>query len=343
MIKVGIIGFGRMGITHYSIINQNTEIEVTAIVDNSDLNIKLLSKYKKNLKLYKDYNTFFSNENCDAIIVCTPPLYHYEIVKQAFMRNMHVFIEKPFTINSIQASELCELYSKSDFVNQVGYVNRFNAVFHKANEIIKNGIIGDLISFKSNMYSNTISKTNEGESTWRDNLESGGGALFEMASHSIDLINYLIGVPDKVVGSILKKVYSKNVEDIVITNFIYKNGIIGSLNVNWSESSYRKPTNNVEISGTLGKIIADQHCMKIFLKKSLPNYNLHDGWNTIYITDIFNPVNFYVRGNEFSNQLDSFVECIILKKKSKCQFIDGKHVLETIEKIRSDYNTNNKL
>ncbi len=59
-----------------------------------------------------------------------------------------------------------------------------------------------MIRFKSEMFSCTISKSDEG-SGWRASRESGGGAVFEMASHAIDLVNFLIGKPDKVTGSSL--------------------------------------------------------------------------------------------------------------------------------------------
>ena len=83
---------------------------------------------------------------------------------------------------------------------------------------------------------------------------------------------------------------SKNVEDAANATFLYKNGISGILNVNWSDESYRKPTNKIEILGSKGKILADQHGIKIFLKKSLQEYYLHVGWNTIYITDVFKTI-----------------------------------------------------
>ncbi len=135
-------------------------------------------------------------------------------------------------------------------------------------DYIQNEVIGDIVRFKSEMYSRTITKPGDGN-TWRDSREQGGGAVFEVASHSIDLVNYIVGKPDKVTGSSLTQIYSKNVEDAVNATFLYKNGISGTLNVNWSDESYRKPTNKIEIFGSKGKILADQHGFKIYLKKDL--------------------------------------------------------------------------
>jgi predicted dehydrogenase len=165
-----------------------------------------------------------------------------------------------------------------------------------------------------------------------------------MASHAIDLVNFLIGKPDKVTGSSLSNVYSKNVEDAVSSTFIYKSGITGTIYINWCDSSYRKPTNKMEIFGDEGKILSDQYSLKIFLNKPNEKFKLRQGWNTLYITDVFKPVPFYVRGNEFTSQLWHFVDCIQGKvKTNNCTFADGVNTLEVIEKIFNDSELNGKI
>lgn len=341
-IKLGIIGFGRMGITHFAIINGHPEIEITAIADSSSMILSILKKYKKNLNLYEDYKELFQKEPLDAILICTPPAMHYEIALLAAEKQIHVFCEKPFTTNFSQAKELAEIFEQKGIVNQVGYVNRFNDVFKTVKKDVESGLIGKVLKFKSEMYSRTITKSEEGK-TWRDSKESGGGAVYEMASHSIDLVNFLIGKPDKATGTILTKIYSANVEDAVCTNFLYKDGKSGSLHVNWSDVSYRKPTNKIEIFGTEGKILADQHSIKVFLKTENKEKGFREGWNTLYITDIFEPVPFYVRGNEFTSQLYHFVDCINNNKVNKCSFRDGANTLQIIEQMFKDYESNSKF
>lgn len=332
-----------MGITHYSIINSHPDVEIKAIVDTSGLILSLVEKYLKGVNTYKDYVDLFRYENLDAIIICTPPTLHYPIAIEAANKNIHVFSEKPFTTQKALGQALAELFEQKGLVNQVGYVNRFNDVFAKVKEYLDFGVIGKVLRFKSEMYSCTITKSEEGN-TWRDSHENGGGALFEVASHAIDLIIFLIGKPDKITGSSLTKVFSKNVEDTVISTLLYRNGISGTLNVNWSDESYRKPTNKIEIFGTEGKILADQHGIKIFRKTPLPGHNLREGWNSLYITDVFKPVPFYVRGNEFTNELYHFIDCIKDKEiKNRCTFRDATGTLEEIEAIIKDYELNGKF
>lgn len=342
-INLGIIGMGRMGITHFSIINSHPQVSIIAVSDFSGMILNLMKKYIPELSIYKDYEKMLESENIDAVLVCTPPNFHFQIIGKCAGKGIHVFAEKPFTANLNEAAELTRIYSGNHLVNQVGYVNRFNDIFLKVKEFIDKGVLGKLIRFKSEMFSYTITRSDE-SSGWRSSRDSGGGAIFEMASHAIDLVNFLIGKPDKVIGSSLNYIYSKNVEDAVSSTFLYKNGISGTIYVNWSDTSYRKPTNKIEIFGDRGRIMADQHSLKIFMNKPNDDYNLGQGWNTIYITDVFKPVPFYVRGNEFTSQLYHFVDCIKDKEKTnRCSFIDGVTAHEVINDIIKDFELNGKL
>jgi predicted dehydrogenase len=332
-----------MGITHYSIINTHPNVQIISVADTSKVTLSILRKYIKTLKVYTDFKEQIDSSKPEAILVCTPPNLHYPIIKYAFERGIHVFVEKPFTTKLNEASELAQIYSGNPLVNQVGYVNRFNDIFGKVKEFIDNGVIGKIIRFKSEMFSCTITKSDE-SSGWRASRESGGGVVFEMASHAIDLVNFLIGKPDKVTGSSLNHIYSKNVEDAVSSTFLYNNGMSGTIYINWSDNSYRKPTNKIELFGDDGKMLADQHSLKIFSNKPNEKYKLRQGWSTLYITDVFTPVPFYVRGNEFTRQLWHFVDCIQGKEKTNnCTFADGVETLEVIENILNDYELNGKI
>lgn len=314
---------GRMGITHFSIINSHPQVEIVAVADTSKMTLDILKKYVTGLQVFKDYKELIDESKPDAIIVCTPPNLHYEVGMYALERNIHAFIEKPFTNDVLKAKELHEKFELKGLVNQCGYVNRFNDVFITVKKYVQQGLIGEVIRFKSEMFSCTVTKKEETES-WRSFRENGGGAVYEIAAHAIDLVDFIIGTPDKIVGTSMNQLYSKHVEDIVSSTFTYKNGCSGTLYVNWCDTSFRKPANKLELFGSKGKILADQHGLKIFLNADDVQTGYKKGWNTVYITDIFTPVQFYVRGNEFTRQLYHFADSILGKDTTKiCTFKDG--------------------
>jgi len=340
-LKLAIIGMGRMGLTHYAIINSHPDVEIESVADPSNLILTMLRKHVP-VRTFKDYTEMLAETRPDAALVCTPPHLNFDIVKKLAERGIHAFVEKPFTTRADHAAALARLYDDKHLVNQVGYVNRFNDVFRAVKTLLDNGVVGRIIRFKSEMFSCTITKSDEG-SGWRASRETGGGAVFEMASHAIDLVNFLVGKPDKVTGAALSRVYSTKVEDAACATLLYKNGVSGTLNINWSDLSYRKPTNKIEVFGERGRVLADQHSFKLFLNREDRERGFRQGWNTRYITDVFTPVPFYVRGNEFTRQLYHFVERARGGAKTDCAFADGADALEVIDGIFSDYERNGRV
>jgi predicted dehydrogenase len=107
--------------------------------------------------------------------------------------------------------------------------------------------------------------------------------------------------------------------------------------VNWSDEAYRKPANFIKVLGTEGKIIADKHMYKLFLKKENQELGYNKGWNTRYITDFAKSVRVYVRGNEFTRQLDYFIECIENGSAKNVSSFEEAHKTDIImEQIRQD-------
>ena len=75
-------------------------------------------------------------------------------------------------------------------------------------------------------------------------------------------------------------------------------------------------TTSLTVIGKNGKIICDATEIKIYLKEAVKKERLEKGWTMKYITDFAIPVNYYLRGEEYSAQIDNFVECVKNKKQS---------------------------
>ena len=334
MLKAGFIGFGRMGITHFSILNTNPAISPVAVCDQSGAMLNILKKYV-NIETFSNYRKMIAETDLDCVIISTPSDSHTEIINHAIDNNLHVFTEKPFAMNSMDGRDTLKHLEGRNLVNQVGYVNRFNEVFMEVKKLIESGIIGEIKQFSSEMYGATVLK--DAKSGWRGKKNTGGGCLYEFASHGIDLALYLFGMPDKVAGSVLQGIFSSEVEDWVSSTFVYRNRFSGTITVNWSDETYRKPANIITVNGTKGKIVADKHAYKIFLKASDPGGRFQKGWNTVYITELAQSVSFYLRGNEFTRQLDYFVDCIGNNaKENLCSFADALQTDIVMDKITSD-------
>lgn len=307
MIRAGVAGLGKMGASHYAIINAHPDVDLVSVCDTSGLILNAIDKFST-LRTFKNYQKMIEQCNLDCIIIATPTSLHAEMIRFALEHNVHVFVEKPFCLHLEDGQELVNLASERHLVNQVGYHYRFVGTFRKTKELLEQKAIGEVYHFTAEAYGPVVLKA-EG-STWRTKRSEGGGCLHDYASHVIDIVNYLIGPPDKVSGTVLKTIYSRGVEDAVYSTLLYNDGLSGQLAVNWSEETYRKMSTQVEIYGTKGKIIADRQEFKIYLKSNDGFSELESGWNILYTTDLTKPVWFYLRGEEYSDQLDYFVESI---------------------------------
>jgi predicted dehydrogenase len=310
-LKGAIIGLGKMGLSHAAIVGAHPDVEMVSVCDTSTLILNTFKKFSK-VNTYSDSQKMIDKEVLDFIIVATPTKFHYPIVKYALGKSIHVFCEKPFTLSSSHSKELVELANKKQLVNQVGFHNHFIGTFRELKRLLSNHIIGDLVHFSGEAYGPVVTK--EKAATWRSNTGEGGGCLYDYASHVINLIQEIIGRPNKICGTLLKSIYSKGVEDAVYSLLKLQSGLTGTLLVNWSDETYRKMSTSLTIQGKNGKIICDATELKIFLKEPAVTEKLDHGWTIKFITDLALPVNYYLRGEEYSAQIDYFVDCIKNRK-----------------------------
>jgi len=338
-VRVGIIGFGRMGLTHYSIINTHPAVEMTAIADTSSMMLNMIKKYLPNVKMFEDYKDLLKSGLVDAVIICTPSILHYEACKLAGENGIAVFCEKPFTTSPEQSLELANMFEQKGLVNQVGYVYRFDVVFNKVKEYLDQNLIGKVSHVNAQFLSATIQSTKPAKG-WRSKRENGGGATYEMGSHVFDLINFFIGKQQKVYGSLLNQVYSESVEDICSADVQYADGITCSFHVNWSDYTYRKPMLKLDFHGTKGKIQADLYGLKVFLREENKGLGIPEGWTTTPMNMLPDPTPYYVRGTNFTNQLYAFADAVKESRKTTgCSF---RSASETQELIHTIFENNEK-
>ncbi|MEI6749866.1 MAG: Gfo/Idh/MocA family protein [Bacteroidales bacterium] len=334
MIRGAIIGLGKMGLSHAAIVSAHPEVDMVSVCDTSSLVLDAFKKFSK-VKTYFDYQKMIDEQALDFVVVATPTKFHYPIVKYALELGVNVFCEKPFTLTSIQGRELVELANGKWLVNQVGFHNQFIGTFRELKRLLSLNVLGELVHFSGEAYGPVVTK--EKGSTWRSSAEEGGGCLNDYASHVINLIQEVIGRPQKIRGTLLKSIYSNGVEDAVYSLLQLQSGLTGTLLVNWSDETYRKMATSLTIQGKRGKIICDATEIKIFLKEPVVSEKLDKGWTIKYITEFAIPVNFYLRGEEYSAQIEHFVDCIINKKQAQYNtFEQASYTDAVIEMIVED-------
>jgi predicted dehydrogenase len=308
MVKVALVGVGKMGMSHYAILSAHPDVDVVAICDNAGY---LTSTFRKQtgVNTYKDVNKMLEECDLDAIVVSTPNSTHYTIAKTALDRKLHIFMEKPLCLDARQSDELARLAAKNNLISQVGYHNRFIGTFQEMRRLVQSGAIGDVYHVEGKAFGQVVIRPKPGR-TWRSKKSEGGGCLHDYACHVLDLMNFVAGPPEKVVSAQLQAIFSSDIEDAVYATLAYRSGATGLLEANWSDESVRKMSTTITAYGTNGKIITDRQELRVYMKPGSSFEQYNEGWTMRYITELQKPVNFYLRGEEYTSQLDQFISSI---------------------------------
>ena len=336
-IRVGVVGAGKMGLSHFAIANALPGASVAAVCDSSSYVLGVLRKYA-GVETYSGVDEMLERGKLDGIIVATPTSTHFPVAKQALERGVHLFVEKPLTLTAGQSRELADLARARHLVNQVGFHNRFIGTFREARSLLRNGVLGTVTNIHGSAFGQVVIK--EQGSTWRSRKSEGGGCLHDYACHVIDLMNFLVGPPQKVSGARMQKIFSTDVEDAVSAMLDYGPGMSGILETNWSDETVRKMSTTISVHGTNGKLVVDRQELKVYLRAGCDSPPYLEGWNTRYITELQEAVPFYLRGEEYSAQLDSFFSAIrkgdLDHENSFASAYQVDHVLELIQRANAN-------
>ena len=298
MIRTGIAGLGKMGLSHYAIANMHPDAEVVAAYDGNSYLTSVLSK-QTGLRCYGTYEDLLRREQLDAVIISTPAKQHAWMIEAALRRGLHVFCETPFTLDAQDSERLAGLAESQRLANQVGYHSRFIGTFAEAARIARSGALGDIHHVRAEVYGPALLRP-QGR-TLRVSKREATGVLHDYACHAIDLIDFTLGPPVAVDNVVMRSVFSRDVEDEVRCTMTFASGGTGQLDVNWSDDRYRKMFTRISLHGSNGSVIADRQACQI---------ELGSDRTTHYTTDLTRPVAYYLRGEEFTAQIDYFYESI---------------------------------
>jgi scyllo-inositol 2-dehydrogenase (NADP+) len=308
MIRAALVGLGKMGLSHQAILNAHPEIRLVAVCDASQYLLDVLQKYT-GVRTFSDYRKMIDGVELDSVVIATPSRFHGEMVRYALERGLHVFCEKPFCLDLAEGRALAELAASRQRVNQVGYHYRYVEAFREAQRLLQAGALGRVHHVRAEAYGPVVLRP--AGATWRSSKSEGGGCLYDYASHALDLVNMLVGTPVAVSGAILNRVFSRDVDDEVYATLHFADGSSGQVASNWSDESHRKMSTRVTVWGENGRIAVDRQECQIYLRAAVGGAAaLPQGWTIRYTTDLIEPIWYYLRGEEYSRQIDAFVQSI---------------------------------
>jgi len=318
-----------MGILHSGIVNSFPEACIKAICDKDMFLVRVARAFlPKTIALYKDPIKMLDNEKLDAVFITTPINYHVPLIVDLARRNrdLSLFVEKPLAVSYEQAKIACEAVSDLRGVCMVGYQKRFSPVFQKARDLVRGGLLGELVFFRAYLFSSDA--IHEGNS-WRFRNET-GGVLLDLAPHLLDILRWFFGNP-VVVAAAKRHVHSTNVDDYVHVLMSFKSGLKGHLDVCWSIESFRLPEISIEVYGKNGILTVSDDCAKLRLNKKVGSATSQ---SQVYHRQSFDTsVSFLLAEPEFTREDEAFLAALREGSVKNLNFYDAAKVNEIIDQI----------
>ncbi|MDH7569320.1 MAG: Gfo/Idh/MocA family oxidoreductase [Armatimonadota bacterium] len=198
MSKVGfaVIGAGGISNVHLSALARREDARVLAIADvNPEAAQRQAAKYGVE-KWVTDYRDALSLPGVDAVVVCTPTFLHAEQVVAAAAAGKHVLCEKPISLTLEDADRMIAATEAAGTAFMIAFVRRFCNEWLKFREIIREGVLGRPVVWR------TASASSGPNRPWFHEADKGGGPFIDGCIHDWDFARYTFGEPERVVASI---------------------------------------------------------------------------------------------------------------------------------------------
>lgn len=302
MVKIGIIGAGRIGKVHAKAASNLNGAKIIWLADPIAPDLEETAKSMGIEKTSKNYKDILNDKEVDAIFICTPTDTHYTISMEALNFGKHIFCEKPVDLELGRVKDVKDLVAKTGKKYMVGFNRRFDHNFMAIKENIDKGLIGklELIQITSR----------DPEPPPISYVKVSGGLFCDMMIHDFDMVRYLSSSNPKSLTAIGDALVNPKIKtegndiDTAIVSIELENGALAVI-TNSRRASYGYDQ-RAEVHGELGAL-----------------YCSNDTSNTLVISSkdgIIHekPLYFFLERylNAYKMEIEIFVDSIINNKET---------------------------
>ena len=209
-VRYGLIGTGSRGDYLLSHLKKIETGRCTALCDiNQEHLDRSAVTIGTNPAKHKDYRELLSRNDVDAVYITTPLFMHFPIMKDALLAGKHVFCEKSLVFKPEEITELRALSAtRPKQVLQVGLQRRYSEFYQAVKSMVDKGVLGNVTHMFAQWHRNPGWKmkplpnmADQKMANWRLYREYSGGLAAELASHQVDIAEWMFdSPPDSVVG-----------------------------------------------------------------------------------------------------------------------------------------------
>lgn len=294
-VRIGVIGLGNIGATHCQFLTgNNVPGAVLAAVASPGINAERAKRYA--VPYFTDYRELLGSGLIDAVLIATPTYSHPEITVRACAAGLHVLVEKPLAMSVGQAEALVAS-AQADKKFAVMLNQRFHPHYQKIKTLLDEGAIGRVTRLAWTMTAWYRPDVYYQVSPWRGTWPGeGGGLLINQCIHNLDILQWLVGLPQNITALAgFGKYHNIEVEDEITATLKFSSGATGVLIASSGEAP---GINQLDIVGDQGMVRFDgdslrlwrssesisEHCLETNEMFGMPEFeqqtlgvNAHDG------------------------------------------------------------------
>jgi predicted dehydrogenase len=298
-----VIGGGKMGISHLALITPYLGKSRVVLVEP-----KRSVRFVMSLLGYRSYSSVEKARKKagkpEGILIATPTFAHAALADWAIANRVPFFVEKPLTLDAERSFAIASAAAQAGVPAQTGFVMRYVASFQRVRELILDGRLGAVLSYRGSMRGNVMTGPPK-PTSWQGCFKRGGGCLNEYGPHIIDLSRFIFGEVQSVFNVSVGQVHCSDADDSVDFEWRHSNGVLGALNIDWCDIKKRKSVIEFEIEFDFARVRVDSSAIEIFWR---------DGASLSAAARIeleaaprLANVGFYLRGEEFSLEIEDFL------------------------------------
>ena len=271
-IRVGIIGAGRIAdFVHLPSLRWCPEVcEVLAVASRTEEKAKAFANRWGIPRVYPDWSSLLADRDVDAVIICPPSGLTYAVAKAAIAAGKHILCEKPLGLCHGEARELQAAAERVSITHMVAFTFRFVPALRYLKRLVGEGHFGEIRHWRLSFFTDSMLDPSR-PIVWRNRrAQAGGGVLWDMGSHAVDMARYLVGEIAAVSG--VTRLYIRerpsrsgsamepvDADDACAFTLEFSNGAIGSFDINRAVAGRggigRVNYQGIEIHGTGGAAV----------------------------------------------------------------------------------------
>jgi predicted dehydrogenase len=292
-VRVGVVGLGKMGVAHTSVLAMIPGVEVAGLTDRVPALARTLRGMGHRAPVFATTRRLLETVKPDAVWICTTQDAHWPLTQACLEAGAAVFVEKPLAHTLEDARSLAALAAEKRLAVACGFTLAFLPVFAAAQHALATGTLGEIRRASSSMYLSQVFGPQKG---WMyDPKRSGGGVVANISSHLLFLLRWYLGMP---VGAraTWQKLYGE-VEDEIRGTFVLASGAEVAFESSWCVSGYPLSAVVIEVEGENGKLLVSNDALELELREERSGWPA--GHTRVRHPELPQPARFDVNGEGY--------------------------------------------